>query len=351
MGRNSHIVEFKEKKDLFSSGWVWFVCVLVSAGIGALTYHYVRDTFPGVAFVAGATFFLLVVLISFIPRIYFTGPSFLAIKNKIVRYITECNELNQHIQDLRDSFLNVKKTDYGEASFTNISRYNYKKRMVQSARYSSNVYDCSRQVCDSARKQPFKYICKYFNIKANEESLAGFEEVLNNFSAAEEGKYLLIRKKKGILKKIDKKIPWLIRAIAPKSLERELGFKEFKFDELYFPTYSFRYISPGGNSGTRFDIEMDIKMMNRFIHYLAESVKFSKSVEGQRRLMTPKLRHMIIERDDYTCQLCGNSTDREPNLLLEVDHIIPVSKGGITSEENLQTLCWKCNRRKGARIA
>lgn len=47
---------------------------------------------------------------------------------------------------------------------------------------------------------------------------------------------------------------------------------------------------------------------------------------------------------------CGNSTHVEPNLLLEIDHIIPVSKGGLTSEENLQTLCWKCNRAKSDKI-
>ena len=42
--------------------------------------------------------------------------------------------------------------------------------------------------------------------------------------------------------------------------------------------------------------------------------------------------------------------DAEPNLLLEIDHIIPISKGGCTVEENLQTLCWKCNRAKSNKI-
>ncbi|MBR5502670.1 MAG: HNH endonuclease, partial [Oscillospiraceae bacterium] len=45
-----------------------------------------------------------------------------------------------------------------------------------------------------------------------------------------------------------------------------------------------------------------------------------------------------------------NSTHAEPNLLLEIDHIIPVSKGGVTEEGNLQTLCWKCNRAKSNKI-
>ncbi|RAE55164.1 HNH endonuclease, partial [Burkholderia multivorans] len=36
----------------------------------------------------------------------------------------------------------------------------------------------------------------------------------------------------------------------------------------------------------------------------------------------------------------------EPHLLLEVDHIKPISKGGLSEIENLQTLCWRCNRSK-----
>ena len=58
----------------------------------------------------------------------------------------------------------------------------------------------------------------------------------------------------------------------------------------------------------------------------------------------------VLNRDNYTCCYCGNSTHSEPNLLLEIDHIIPISKGGYTVEENLQTLCWKCNRAKSNKI-
>ena len=37
-------------------------------------------------------------------------------------------------------------------------------------------------------------------------------------------------------------------------------------------------------------------------------------------------------------------------ILLEIDHIIPIAKGGQTVEDNLQTLCWKCNRAKSDKI-
>ena len=79
-------------------------------------------------------------------------------------------------------------------------------------------------------------------------------------------------------------------------------------------------------------------------------VKFRKSIAGQRALMTTSLREKIKRRDKYTCQHCGNSIQKEPNLLLEIDHIIPLAKNGLTTEENLQTLCWKCNRTKGIKI-
>ena len=36
--------------------------------------------------------------------------------------------------------------------------------------------------------------------------------------------------------------------------------------------------------------------------------------------------------------------------LLKIDHIIPVAKGGQTVEDNLQTLCWKCNRAKSDKM-
>ena len=79
-------------------------------------------------------------------------------------------------------------------------------------------------------------------------------------------------------------------------------------------------------------------------------IKWEKSIAGQRALMTSKLREKIKQRDDYTCCNCNLSIKDEQNLLLEIDHIIPVSKGGLTTENNLQTLCWRCNRTKGAKI-
>lgn len=303
-------------------------------------------------FVAVLVVIGLILMIAYFiyESIYYKGEKFLNIKNKIQNYIDECNEMNDHIEDLKNTYADFKQTDYGDASFIDSSAYNYQRRELKKYENSKYVYNCSLTVCRNAQQQPFKYLCKYFNIKPTEESLAQFEEVLNNFSAVEQGKELLNNKKTIILESVWDDVPWLIQTFSKKRFERELGFKPIDFSQLYFPTYIFSYISSGGNSSMRIPITLDIDNLNRFVEYLSELVKFRKSVAGQRALMTSALREKIKKRDKYTCQHCKNSTNKEPNLLLEIDHKIPLSKGGITSEENLQTLCWKCNRSKGSKI-
>lgn len=56
-----------------------------------------------------------------------------------------------------------------------------------------------------------------------------------------------------------------------------------------------------------------------------------------------KIRARIIKRDQSTCQRCGQYGDT-------VDHIIPRSKNGSDSDDNLQVMCKKCNYSKGGRF-
>ena len=193
-------------------------------------------------------------------------------------------------------------------------------------------------------------MCKYFGIDANEENLEKFEETLNNFEAVEQGKKSLVEEKDKILASIHRQIPWLIRQFGKKKLERKLGFKPIDLGTSYFPRYVFRYTSSGGNASMENTVVMDIGNLNQMVEYLNGRIKWKKSIKGQRALMTSALRKKILQRDGYRCRKCGANVAAEPNLLLEVDHIIPLSKGGMTREDNLQTLCWRCNRSKGAKI-
>ena len=64
-----------------------------------------------------------------------------------------------------------------------------------------------------------------------------------------------------------------------------------------------------------------------------------------RKSLSKKKRFDVFKRDQFQCQYCGNTP---PSVVLEVDHINPVSKGGDNSIDNLITSCFDCNRGKSA---
>lgn len=55
------------------------------------------------------------------------------------------------------------------------------------------------------------------------------------------------------------------------------------------------------------------------------------------------LRFKVLRRDSFRCVLCGDNPPTNPQCVLNVDHIVPWSKGGPTVLENLRTLCAPCN--------
>ncbi len=65
-----------------------------------------------------------------------------------------------------------------------------------------------------------------------------------------------------------------------------------------------------------------------------------------RRLPLPLSRRTVLARDVYTCQYCGGQPGRAD---LTVDHVLPRSRGGGTTWENVVAACGPCNRRKGNR--
>lgn len=68
---------------------------------------------------------------------------------------------------------------------------------------------------------------------------------------------------------------------------------------------------------------------------------FVKVPRGDRRRLS---RRAVLARDGYRCQYCGSTRH------LTLDHVIPRSKGGPTSWENVVTSCAPCNVRKGAKL-
>ena len=60
-----------------------------------------------------------------------------------------------------------------------------------------------------------------------------------------------------------------------------------------------------------------------------------------------RLRYQVLQRDHFRCQACGRSPATDDTVKLEIDHIHPRSQGGLSTIDNLQTLCERCNKGKG----
>ena len=68
-----------------------------------------------------------------------------------------------------------------------------------------------------------------------------------------------------------------------------------------------------------------------------------KNATNNPRSINYRTRFKVMQRDDFKCQICGASPATQAGVLLHVDHIVPVAKGGQATMDNLQTLCQKCN--------
>lgn len=64
---------------------------------------------------------------------------------------------------------------------------------------------------------------------------------------------------------------------------------------------------------------------------------------SERKQLSKKTRFEVFKRDNFSCQYCGANP---PKVVLECDHIKPVSKGGSDDLYNLITSCFDCNRGK-----
>ena len=65
-----------------------------------------------------------------------------------------------------------------------------------------------------------------------------------------------------------------------------------------------------------------------------------------RKKLSKSLRFEVFKRDSFSCVYCGRSA---PDVVLHVDHVVPVSKGGTNEITNLVTACSDCNLGKSNR--
>jgi len=210
------------------------------------------------------------------------------------------------------------------------------------------VHNCSLQVVRNASADPIKYVMKYFDIKADEYSLANVEKLGGDISRLEEAVRNLKAREGSIAQSVSPP-PFILKHYLGEFMQ-QVGVQLSPISVPY-PVYAFEYVSAGGNSSQRSTVMLNTPTIDALVQTLSQKIRWRKSAAGQRALMTSALRNMIKARDNHSCRYCSVSLAMEPHLLLEVDHIIPVSKGGLSTHDNLQTLCWRCNRTKSNKVA
>lgn len=95
------------------------------------------------------------------------------------------------------------------------------------------------------------------------------------------------------------------------------------------------------------EIERVISSLS-FVREYKPQKQYKLKQDERQRVVNVSLRYDVLRRDGFRCVLCGASANE--GVTLQVDHIIPFSKGGKSTKENLQCLCAPCNYGKGAKI-
>lgn len=286
-------------------------------------------------------------------EIYFSSEEFKNIRNQVTLHVREHNEIAGYVQEIYlNGLFDLGESTTGRyahlASVQRIEYQNYKDAQYKPT-YHPNVYNASLQVVSNAERDPIHYLMKYFHIYPDMETLREVQQMSIDIARLESA-----------IRNLKQRENQILLQISPPAFIVKHYMREFwKCVDVCqspivvpYPTYKFEYVSAAGNKERVVTITLNIPTLEALSETIAREIRRRESAAGQRALMTTKLRELIKERDEYTCQnpSCGLSIMEEPNLLLEVDHIIPISRGGLSEPDNLQTLCWRCNRSKGSKM-
>ena len=221
---------------------------------------------------------------------------------KVRESIEKDNEMTAEVQRI------AEETGYSEV------RDEFMLNVFGASQYKQRI-DVSATIANNFSGYKYlDYLTKYFNMKLNNETLD------------------------------------YVKSLREATEKLENSMTEADIPDRYMkavaPSFTALYTSAGKRSRSASMILLNYRKLQDIEEKLEALTQKSNHAKRQRSKMTPALKKAILERDSYTCQNCGNSIYKEPNLLLEIDHIVPVSKGGKTEPDNLQTLCWRCNRSK-----
>lgn len=279
---------------------------------------------------------------------YYDSPSFLKIKETCEVLMSSQREFNEYITEKVQSISKLFGTKVVRNETINEDEYSYIRPYKKTI--TPFTAEVSATVFASAENNPLDYVVKNFypNKKMYPEQIQKLHLLLEELETLKEAKQI-IENYKAEYQQYLGDVPAFVMENDEAGFYSRLGFANID-ESVLTVEYKFSYTSGGGMAQRSFTVPMTEETIVELIRMLESKLTASAFAKEQRSLMTKKLRTFIKTRDNFTCCTCGNSTHAEPNLLLEIDHIIPVAKGGCTVEDNLQTLCWKCNRAKSDKI-
>ena len=134
----------------------------------------------------------------------------------------------------------------------------------------------------------------------------------------------------------------------PKRIRAEIfPFDTFNVESMLNELQSFKFLARYEIDGIRF-IQITNFVKHQDPHYKekASEIPAPNGCENiiKATNVTRSQRAVILERDEYKCQNCSSIEH------LCIDHIIPASRGGDSSDDNLQVLCISCNTKKGNKL-
>lgn len=219
-----------------------------------------------------------------------------------------------------------------------VRKYSNNYRTIKDREYSNKSFD----------NQTFEDVLKY-NIENNIENLRDdivliqenkkmYDEIIIEIRKTEsliENKIVELGFEEEEFKKIEKRL--LLEIISAK-MPRLTVDVQIYMQSKYGKIYREKHNSFSNKEVLNFYEEWKSKPQYK---------KYETSADVERKELNRSLRFAVLKRDSYRCCICGR--DAKDGVKLEVDHIVPVSKGGKTVMTNLQTLCQDCNRGKWSR--
>lgn len=279
---------------------------------------------------------------------YYDSDDFAKIKQTCNSLMETQKDFNEYINKKAQSISSLFGSKVVRNETENSDVYNYIRPYKKSI--TPFTAEVSSSVFANAENNPIEYIVKnfYSNKELYPEQIQKLQLLIEELETLKDAKQIIENYKKDYQQYLTN-VPDYVMENDEDGFYTRLGFANIS-ESILTVEYKFSYTSEGGMAQRSFTVPMTEETIISLINLLESKLTMAAFAKEQRSLMTSKLRQSIKERDNYTCKICGNSIFNEPNLLLEIDHIIPISKGGFTVADNLQTLCWKCNREKSNKL-